>query len=263
MPVVALALAALLPLQGAAQPATTATPQVRAELAPTGKLRMAITQVGYFVNRDAASGELSGVAIDMGRAVAAAAGVPFEPMLYQDFNKLVEGAQTGAWDLTIMGYDRARENVVAYSAPVMEIDLTLLVGPKSKVTSIEDMDRQGVVISVPRNTISDLALGRVLKHAELLRADNFAAAADAVAAGRADAYAYLRPGLVPLVAKIPGSRVLESRFDAARPALAVPQARTTAAAFVRQVVEQQRAQGAIAASIERAGVAARVAPPPQ
>ncbi len=248
-------------------PAAAATPslppasgEVRTQLAPSGKLRMAITNADYFVTRDATTGELRGIAVDLGRAIASSLNVPFEPLVYQDFNRLVEGASTGTWDLALMGYDSSRESIVAFSAPVMEIDVALLVGPHSRIVAMEDVDRVGHRIAVPRNTISDLVLGRTLKAAELVRAPGMEAAFAEVASGRADGYSALRPTLTKKAAQLPGSRVLDGRFDAARPSLAVPRGRDAAAAYVRAAVEVLKANGLVASSIQRSGAAVRPAP---
>lgn len=250
-----------LPAPLLAQGFSPAPASVRAQLAPTGTLRMAMTQANFFVVKAPDTGELRGIAIDLGRELAKILEVPFEPLLYRtrDFNKLLEGAAANSWDIAIMGLDPARESLVAYTAPVMEIDLTLLVGPGSNITSIDDMDRAGNRIAVSRNTIGDLTLSRVVKAAEVVRTLDGGFAE--LVAGRVDAYASQRPVLVNIARQLPGSRVLDGRYDAARPALAVHRSRDVTVGYLRDFVEHAKRSGFVARAIEKAGIAARVALP--
>ena len=62
--------------------AQSATPEQKAQLAPTGKLRAAVVTIPFLAKKDA-SGEVTGVAADLGAEMARALGVPYEPTVYQ------------------------------------------------------------------------------------------------------------------------------------------------------------------------------------
>src|SRR4249920_2263257 len=121
MPVAALAI--FLAACAATPPAPT--PGVRAELAPTGTLRVAVfTGNPVLGTRDKASGEVSGTTATMGRALAAQAGVPARIIEYSAIAKLVEDAKTGEWDIAVVAYDPARRSVVDFAPPNIVVDLT-------------------------------------------------------------------------------------------------------------------------------------------
>src|SRR5574341_771782 len=62
---------------------TAQTPEERAALAPTGRLRVALQQANPLnVIQDPTSGEMKGVAFDLGNELARRLEVPFEPVLY-------------------------------------------------------------------------------------------------------------------------------------------------------------------------------------
>ena len=78
-----------------------------------------------------------------------------------------------------------------------------------------------------------------------------------------DAYAGLRPGLIDVAAKLPGSRILDGQFTAVQQAVGTPKKNAAGFAFLRDFVEESKKNGLIASLIERHGVVGRlsVAPP--
>ena len=62
--------------------AQSATPEQKAQLAPTGALRAAIVTIPFLAKKDA-SGAVTGVAPDLGAEMARALGVPYQPTVYQ------------------------------------------------------------------------------------------------------------------------------------------------------------------------------------
>ena len=97
-------------LTGCAGINTAPTTEARQALAPTGKLRVGL-QLGNPLNviRDSASGEMKGVGFDLGQALAQRMGVPFELVLSPSVGALLDGAKSGAWDVTFMAVNPARE----------------------------------------------------------------------------------------------------------------------------------------------------------
>src|SRR5215470_13200541 len=73
-------------------------PAARSELAPTGKLRVGlILSNQVLVSNDPQTGELRGVTVALGKALAKRLGVPFEPVGYPNPAALVQsfGAVSG------------------------------------------------------------------------------------------------------------------------------------------------------------------------
>ena len=68
------------------------SPEARSQLAPTGTLRVAVLTSNPVIGGKNSAGELSGTTVELGRALAASAGVPVRMLEYTAVNKLVEDA---------------------------------------------------------------------------------------------------------------------------------------------------------------------------
>lgn len=236
---------------------------LRAELAPTGKLRVGlILSNAVLVTKDQQTGELRGVTIDLGRDIAARLGVPFEPVGYANPAKLAESFGSHAWDIAFIAIDPARATVVDFSQPYMEVDNSYLVPGGSRITSVADADQPGVRIAVPEKSVPDLYLSRTLKSAQLVRIPGgLDAALETLKAGKADAYAENAHMLTRFSAQLPGSVVLEGRYTVVQHGIAMPKGRPAALAYMKDFVEQAKASGVIRQAIERAGLHRTHVPP--
>jgi polar amino acid transport system substrate-binding protein len=83
-------------IAGCAGSAHTPSPMAKTELAPTGTLRVAVfTGNPVLGSRDEASGAVTGTTAQLGRALAARAGVPVSVTEYTAIAKMVEDAKAG------------------------------------------------------------------------------------------------------------------------------------------------------------------------
>jgi polar amino acid transport system substrate-binding protein len=229
------------------------TPAAKAELAPTGTLRVAVfTGNPVLGSRDKATGEVSGTTASMGRALAQGAGVPARIIGYGTIAKLVEDAKTGEWDVAVVAFDPSRRNVLEFAPPHIVVDLTYLVAPGSSIASVPEADRPGVSIAAARGAATTLFLERTLKAAKVMQADNEPAAFGLVKEGRAQVYAQNRYMLLGLADGLPGARVLEDRFSAAEMCLVLPKGRTAALAYVSEFVEASKKSGTVKRAIDEA-----------
>ena len=240
------------------------SPESKAALAPTGKLRVAFPSAAIYGMKDSATGEVKGMAVDLGRELARRLNVPFEPVLYAAPPALVSGAKSGEWDVAFLGIDPARAVVMDFSAPYMELEQGYLVRPGSSIATAADVDKPGVRIGVAEKSGGDLHLSRTLKNATLVRVKSFAelyallgsttVSVDAIVTGK--------PGLYAAAAKAPGSRVLDGRIFVEPVAIGVPKGRPAAAAvYVDKFVEEAKAEGLVKTAIERAGLRGVVVAP--
>src|SRR5215475_12239311 len=99
------------------------------EIAPTGKLRVAIaispaggafwctkTETGY-----------AGVPVDLAKAMAAQLGVSVEYVVYRNSGEITDAAAKGAWDVTFLPKDAARATKMSFG-PIYEVaDATYIV----------------------------------------------------------------------------------------------------------------------------------------
>ena len=224
---------------------------VRSELAPTGKLRVGINYGNFLlVNKDRASG----IAVDLGREIGRRLGVPVELVTYETAGKLADGVKTGAWDVAFLGAEPQRANEIAFTAAYLEIPATYLVPAGSRISAIEEVDREGVRIAVAQKSAYDLYLSRNLKHAQLLRAEGIQGSYDLFIAQKLEVLSGLKPRLVTDAEKLPGSRVLDGQFTAVQQAIGTPKSREAGAKYLREFAEEAKASGLVAEAIARHGV---------
>ena len=152
----------------------TPTADARTDLAPSGKLRVALLLgSSLFVNKDPVTGEVrGGMAVEVGRALAERLGVPFEPVGYANVAKFMEAVKSNEWDIIVFGIDPTRAGVLDFTTPFLEVDSTYLVPGNSPIRSVIDADQPGVRIAVPAKSGQDLYFSRhPLKHAVLVRGE--------------------------------------------------------------------------------------------
>jgi polar amino acid transport system substrate-binding protein len=237
--------------------------QVISELAPTGVLRAGINMSNFLLvsGKDAAGGPV-GVAPDMAREIATRLGVPVKYVTYRAPGELADAAETGAWDIGLIGAEPQRAEKIAFSAAYCEIEATYLVPTGSPLRTIADVDRSGVRISVTGRSAYGLWLERNIKHAELVRTDSLDSSFAKFVEGRLEALAGLRPRLITDVEKLPGARILDGKFMAVQQAVGTSPKNTAGAAFLREFVETAKASGLVARLIERHGVRGLTVAPP-
>ncbi len=233
---------------------TDITPAVRADLAPTGRLRAGINYGNVILaTKDRATGESSGVALDLLHDLARRLGVPAEIVAYDSVAVMGDAAPTNAWDIAFLGSDPQREKLMSFTPAYLEIDATYLVPGASPFHTAAEVDREGVRVAAPARANYELFLSRNLTRAQLVSTQGAAAAFDLLVTGKVEALAGLKQGLLDLLARLPGSRILEGRFMGVQQSIAVPKGRDAGLAYLRRVVEDAKRSGLIARAIERTG----------
>lgn len=230
-------------------------PEARNALTPTGKLRVGILLTNPLqVTKDTASGELKGVAIDLGKALARRIGVPFVPVGYPSVAALVESANSGDWDVAFLAMDPTRAKVVDFAAPFMEVEVGYMVLAGSSINAMTDVDRPGIRIAVARKGGPDLFLSSNLKHASLVRSPEIPAAVEMLKSGKADVVASNKPALFSLSERLPDFRILNGWFTTVDYGIATAKGRDAGNAYVRKFIEDAKATGFVKSSIENAGL---------
>jgi polar amino acid transport system substrate-binding protein len=235
---------------------TSGVPEAaRKELAPTGKLRAGMnTGNTLYTQKDAATGELRGVSVDLMHELAKRLGVPLEMVVYVTPGEVADAVDQGTWDVTILAIEQARAARIAFSPPISEIEATYAVHKDSPLRSVAQVDAPGVRIAAPDKAGYELFLTRTLKSATLVRTKSFAASIELFNANGADAVAGLKPNLLDSMGQLRDARLLEGRFTAVNHGLGTPRERAAGAAYLKAFVEDLNASGFVARSIERHGV---------
>jgi len=239
------------------------SPAARADLAPTGKLRAGINYGNpQFSTLDPKTGEGSGIAVDLAREFGRRLGIPVELVAYGSGGQLTAGLKAGGWDVAILAFEEGRANEISFSAPFAEIDATYLVPAGSPLRNAADVDRKGVRVAVSAKGGNDLFLSRTLKNATLVRAPSPETTLKMFVADKLEAYANLKPTLLGIVETIPGSRIVEGRYTVIGYSAGVPKGRDAGAKALAEFIEDAKASGMVARSIEKNKIrGVNVAPP--
>ena len=243
------ALIALAIVAGCATPVVMPTPEAREALAPGGKLRVALNMGNPALVRRQGE-DLAGIAVDLGHALAARLDAEFVAVPYPNAGALVEGAKNRGWDIAFAAIDPARADLLAFTAPYMEVGNTLLVPAGSPIRAVADADRRGTRIAVGAKNAADLYLTRNIRDAELVRLpDTLEAAMEVLQNGKADVYAGNNERLLIMRESLAGYRMLEGRYYSVEHAIAVPHGSRAAVGFASAFVEELKSSGAVAKAI--------------
>jgi polar amino acid transport system substrate-binding protein len=235
------------------------------ELAPTGRLRAAVA-VGDAASavwniRDAASGELKGVAADLARAMAERLALPLELIGQKSSAAIIEAADSGTWDVGFTPVDAERKQRVDFSTDYFLGDSTYMIRAGSPVSTLAEVDSAAVRIVGIEGTAT-LRAARASLHNTT--AQGLAQLDEALAMfgrGEVDALALGRESILSLLPRFPGARVLKEHFLATGTAVAVPKQRPQALALVTHFIEGAKTDGTLRAILDRNGLSGVAVPP--
>jgi polar amino acid transport system substrate-binding protein len=232
-----------------------APPEVRAALAPTGKLRIGVYAGSpTSMVRGPGADEMRGLTVDIGRELARRLGVPAEFVVLERVPEVIAALKSGRADFTITNASSARAADVDFTPPVLALETSYLVPAGSAITVQTDVDQPGLRIGVAQGGTSHGTLPGVLKHARVVPAPSVMVASDWLRRGEIDAFATNKGILYEMADRVPGSRVLEGRWGLEQLAVAVPQGRGVAAPWLRAFVADVAAQGLVQQAAARAGL---------
>ena len=213
---------------------TVSAEGLRDEIAPTGKLRVAIAispAGGAFWSTRTESG-YAGVPVDLGKEMAERLGVAVEYVVHQNSGQITDAASEGTWDITFLPKDPERESRMAFG-PVYEVaDATYIVRPGSSIINFATLDQIGVRVAAVNATTTMRGAIAHLKNAEVFGYQSYDEIFGLLKAGEVDAFALSRDQLNRMAQKIPGTRVLDETFKKTVTAVAVPLGHGEALAFV-------------------------------
>ena len=243
--------------------ANEAPREVVADLAPGGKLRAAINfGNSVLAQREPAGGPPRGVSGDLARELARRLGVGLEYVTFDAAGKVFEALKSGAWDIAFMAIDPLRAEEIAFTGPYVVIEGVYLVPSASPLRSIEEVDRDGVRIAVARGSAYDLFLTRAIKRARLVREPSGPEALEMFLRDHLEAAAGVKQPLVAFAREHPQTRVIPGHFMAIEQAMGTPKSRAKGARYLRAFVEEMKASGFVARSLEASGQGeATIAPP--
>jgi polar amino acid transport system substrate-binding protein len=234
------------------------------ELAPTGKLRVAIAVApapsAQFAIKDGASG-YRGVAVTLGTALAKKLGVPVEILPHDGSGEIQNSAADNKWDVAFLPVDEERKTFVDFGNAYHLLQSTYLVAPGSAIRTVGEANAAGVRIGGVANTATFRTSQKTAPNATFV---TFKAVDGAIAAmknGELDAIALSRESLTGVAPKIPGSRILDGGFLNSTTSVCVPKGRPQALRYVSEFIEEAKASGLVRKALDDVGLkSSQVAP---
>lgn len=227
------------------------------EIAPTGKLRVAIAispAGGAFWSTKTEQGGYAGVPVDLGKVMAAQLGVPVEYVAYQNSGQITDSAGKGNWDVTFLPKDPERENKMSFG-PIYEVaDATYIVKPGSPVTNFAMLDQPGIKVAAVNNTTTMRGAMVHLKSAKVTGYQTYDEIFGLLKGGEVDAFALSRDQLNAMAKKIPGSRVLDETFKQTVTAVAVPLNHPQSLAFAAKFMTEATTDGTLRKAYDSNGL---------
>jgi polar amino acid transport system substrate-binding protein len=241
--------------------AQSASAEQKAQIAPTGSLRVAVVKIPFLAKQDA-SGQLRGVAPDLGEELARRLGVPYQPMPFDSPNAGIAALRNGTADITFLAPTPERVGLIDFGPAFMEMEMTLIVPGNSPINSHADADQPGrKIVAYERTAVEEMAKKKLTK-ATIVPVPIFGykQAFELIKSGEADAFADLRDALLSYQPELPGSRIVPGNYGSNALAIGYAKERPLSAAVVKEFTAAAIASGFVTRAIDKAGVRGAVAP---
>ncbi len=226
------------------------------EIAPTGKLRVAIgisPAGGAYWSTKTENG-YAGVPVDLGKAMADELGLPVEYVAYPNSGQITDAAAKGAWDVSFLPEDAERAKKIAFG-PIYEVaEATYIVKAGSTIKDFASLDQAGVNVAAVNNTTTMRGAVAHLKNAKVTGYQTFDEIFNLLKDGKVDAFALSRDQLNALAQKIPGSRVLDETFKQTVTAVAVPLNHPLSLDYASKVRKDAISSGLLRAAFDNNGL---------
>jgi polar amino acid transport system substrate-binding protein len=226
----------------------------QAVLAPTGRLRVGVYNGSPTSQVRSRSGEVQGLAVELGRELGRRLNVPVELVEYPRVAEVVNAIAGGVVDMTVTNASPARAEKVAFTEPLLTLELGVLTPSGSNVSSFLDLDAPARRVGVTQGSTSEKTLKGLLRKASIVPTPSMDRAAEMLKDGSLDAYATNKSILFELSDSLPGSRVLDDRWGLEHLAIAYPKGREAGASFLGSFAASVKHAGFVARAAERAGL---------
>lgn len=233
------------------------------EIAPTGRLRVAMQTGSPIIATRGSDGTVTGVAVNLAKFIAQRLNLQFEPVVYVNQETYAESFGKGEWDIAIGVRSPLSEDRSVLGPDFMVADAMYIAAPGREFADASHIDRSGVKVGVSQGGGSDQILSRALKAANVVRVPGGVPnAVEALRSGAVDVWAANPVTLQAIEVALPGSRVVPGAYTTGRYAVSLPKEQSVAAQKkLAEIVQEAKQTGVVLNAIENArfkGV--RVAP---
>lgn len=231
---------------------TTAT--VHAQQAP---LRIGLVEAptaGVLFVARGTDGAAVGVTADLGTDLARTLGRTPVFTVFPNTGAATEAVQAGSIDASFMPVDEARRQLVDFGPGYYRLESTYLASGASGITDVDQVNRPGLRVVAIAGTTTFRASARTLTETQPRAVPSIAEAVALMQAGQADAFALSRDSLQPVLAQVPGSRIVRGGFQQTLVAIAVPKNQPAELAAARAWMQQAKASGLVRRTFDAHGL---------
>jgi polar amino acid transport system substrate-binding protein len=226
-------------------------------LAPTGTLRAAyiVSNVAQ-ARRDAATGNISGVAADITRELGRRAGVPVIIAPAATAAAVIEAVRSGTADIGFVAPNPERTGLVLYSQTYMLVQQSALVRADSVLRSVSELDRPEHVIGVNTDDSVGVWLRQHLTAARLRATPDFSLREGVQWLDKREVVAFAggRARLFSGTRDVSGLRMLDDNFYGVPQAIAVPLDRADRLEAINAALAAMKRSGFLAEAVARSGI---------
>jgi polar amino acid transport system substrate-binding protein len=228
---------------------------VNSEIAPTGKLRVAVNSQTPVLLRQTSDGKaIGGLALELGRFIAEKLGVPVEMVAYADSRAHTQSFGKGEWDISFGPQPPASADKADFIVDVALSDYMFVAAPGREFANATQVDRPGVKVGVGTDSSSDRFLSRTLKSAELVRLLRVGGI-EALRTGQADVWAASASNVQQVADRLPGAKIVPGAFTSDRYMIALPKGRSSEArAKIAEIVQEAKKTGVVRKAVEQTGM---------
>ena len=232
-----------------------ATALAQQALAPQGVLR-----VGVYLGSptslvlDTKTGVSSGVAFELGHALAQQLKVPVQVVQYPRVAEVIDALKRGQVDMTFTNATAARAKDVDFTPALIQLELGVLVPLNSPIRSFEDLNQHNVRLGVSQGSSSQGVLGQRLKNTQIVPVPSLTQVQQMLAAHQLDAFATNKGILFELAEKMSGVQVLDDSWGVENLAIAIPKGRDAGMPYLLAFAKQAQQTGQVKEIAKRAGL---------
>jgi polar amino acid transport system substrate-binding protein len=228
---------------------------VQHALAPSGALKVGVYRGSpSSIIEGPTPQDAKGVGYDLGKALAAALGVRFEPAIYPANAPLLKALAAGEVDVIFTNATAERAKQMDFSQHFMAVEKSFLVAAGSPLKTIADATRPRVKIGVSKGSSTAKELAKLYPAMSIAEVDTLKHAGEMLAAHQIDAFATNNAILYELSDRVPGSRVLPGHWGMEHFGAAIPKGRDSGMPYLRDFMTKALSDGTVAKAIARAGL---------
>jgi polar amino acid transport system substrate-binding protein len=231
-------------------------PAITSEIAPTGKLRVAMNAGTPVMLMRTPDGKITGgVGLEMGKFIAQKLGLPFELVPYPNSDAYIQSFGKREWDVGFGPQTPLVAEKADFIVDLLLNDYLYVAAPGREFADAAQVDRPGVKIGVGKDSASDQFLSRTLKSAELVRRSGVDQGFEAIRSGEVDVWAASASNIEQLANRVPGAKIVPGTFTSDRSMLILPKGRSSESrAKLTEIVNEAKKTGVVRKALEQTGV---------